>query len=90
LTFYYKILFDRQLYFEPFKQVETKPENLETNLKIMNPGGRIILLGPHEDQIQLYLRPFLTKEVYLTGVNLGNASVNDLLETARFLSDHRK
>ena len=56
----------------------------------MNPGGRIILLGPHEDQIQLYLRPFLTKEVYLTGVNLGNASVNDLLETARFLSDHRK
>lgn len=64
--------------------MEIKPDNLESNLDLMNPGGRIILLGPHEDQIQLYLRPFLTKEVYLTGVNLGNATVNDLLGNTDF------
>ena len=59
--------------------VENRPNLLEKDLELMNPGGRIILLGPHEDEIKLYLRPFLTKEVYLTGVNLGNATVNDLL-----------
>ena len=67
--------------------VEVKPQNLESNLALMNHGGRIILLGPHEDQIQLYLRPFLTKEVYLTGANLGNATINDLHGKSRIESN---
>jgi NADPH2:quinone reductase len=60
--------------------VESKPENLQSDLAMMKPGGRVILLGPHEEKVQLYLRPFLAKEVYLSGVNLANAKVNDLFE----------
>ena len=63
--------------------VESKPENLQTDLAMMNPGGRVILLGPHEQKVQLYLRPFLAKEVYLSGINLANAKVNDLYEVMR-------
>ena len=62
--------------------VESRPENLQSDLAMMNPGGRVILLGPHEEKVQLYLRPFLAKEVYLSGINLANAKVNDLFEVS--------
>ena len=48
----------------------------------------MIILGPHEEHIKIHLKHFLQKEVYLTGANLSNSTVNDLLETARYLQDH--
>ena len=68
--------------------IENDPSRLETNLALMNPGGRMIILGPHEEHIKIHLKHFLQKEVYLTGANLSNSTVNDLLETARYLQDH--
>ena len=59
--------------------VEIKASALESNLELMNPGGRMIILGPHDDQIKISLKNFLKKEVYLTGANLGNSTVNELL-----------
>ena len=59
--------------------VEIKAAALEDNLELMNPGGRMIILGPHDEEITISLKKFLKKEVYLTGANLGNSTVNELL-----------
>ena len=59
--------------------VEIKAAALEDNLELMNPGGWMIILGPHDEEIKISLKKFLKKEVYLTGANLGNSTVNELL-----------